>query len=38
VPDTAPAVADLQHTATGKLLKTALRELYGGYLVNQMGG
>ncbi|MGI9291803.1 MAG: long-chain fatty acid--CoA ligase [Gammaproteobacteria bacterium] len=31
VPDAVEFVAELPHTATGKLLKTALRETYAGY-------
>ena len=33
VPDAVLVVAELPHTATGKLLKTALRERYGDYYV-----
>lgn len=35
VPDAVLIVAELPHTATGKLLKTALRERYGGYYVGR---
>ena len=34
-PDAALVVPELPHTATGKLLKTALRERYGTYLLDQ---
>ena len=31
IPDAALLVSELPHAGTGKLLKTALRERYGGY-------
>ncbi len=36
VPDAALVVAELPHTATGKLLKTALREQHAGYFLSHM--
>ena len=33
LPDAVVFVADLPHTATGKLLKTGVRETYKNYLV-----
>ena len=35
MPDAALAVPELPHTATGKLLKTALREQYGDYFLRE---
>ena len=35
MPDAALVVPELPHTATGKLLKTALRERYGTYLLDR---
>jgi len=35
VPDAAVLVSELPHTATGKLLKTALRERYGDYYLRE---
>jgi fatty-acyl-CoA synthase len=37
-PDAALVVPELPHTATGKLLKTALRERYGGYYLREQLG
>ena len=38
VPDAALVVPELPHTATGKLLKTALRERYGDYFLREQPG
>ena len=38
VPDAALVVPELPHTATGKLLKTALRERYGDYYLREQPG
>jgi fatty-acyl-CoA synthase len=37
-PDAALVVAELPHTATGKLLKTALRERYGDHFLRGADG
>ena len=37
-PDAALVVPELPHTATGKLLKTALRERYGDYYLREQPG